>query len=85
MLVELLKSGGYGFQYAASGYDGRQAGDSYASLDFAFYCMENGRVQIYELGELRHTLPEKFSPSTTFQVRIVSKAVEYVVDDKAQW
>jgi len=58
-----------------------KAADSYASVDFAIYCMEHGRVQVFELGELKYTHKAKYTPETVFQIRIVGNGVEYVMDD----
>lgn len=59
-----------------------KVGDSYAAVDFGFYCMEHGRVQIFELGELKYTHSSKYTSDTVFQVRIVGEAVKYVIDQK---
>lgn len=59
-----------------------QADDSWAALDFGFYCMEHGRVQIFERGELKYTHKPKYTADSVFQLRNVDKAIEYLIDDK---
>lgn len=62
--------------------DPGKVSDSYAAIDFGFYCMEHGRVQIFELGELKYTHSSKYTKDTYFQIRFVGEAVKYVIDKK---
>jgi len=58
--------------------------DSYGALDYAFYCMEHGRVQIYERGELKHTIKDKYSEDSTLEIHLRAHphAVEYMIDEQ---
>ncbi|CAK0834589.1 unnamed protein product, partial [Prorocentrum cordatum] len=56
--------------------------DSYGALDFAFYCMEHGRVQIYEAGEMKYTHRGKYSEDSVLEIHLRAHphSVEYLID-----
>lgn len=56
--------------------------DSYGALDFAFYCMEHGRVQVYEGGEMKYTHKDKYSEDSVLEIHLRKSPhiVEYLID-----
>jgi len=56
--------------------------DSYGALDFAFYCMEHGRVQVFEAGEMKYTHKDKYSEESLLEIHLRAKPhiVEYLID-----
>lgn len=65
--------------------DASNTTDSYSDLDYAFYCMCHGLIQVYELGAVMHTLSETFTEDTKFKIHIVDKTVEYLIDEKVSY
>lgn len=57
--------------------------DSYGALDYSFYCMEHGRLQIYEQGEMMYTHASKYSDETVLEIHVRAHplTVEYIIDE----
>mmetsp|Transcript_63665 Transcript_63665/g.179193 ORF Transcript_63665/g.179193 Transcript_63665/m.179193 type:complete len:222 (+) Transcript_63665:94-759(+) len=59
--------------------------DSYSDLDYAFYCMGHGWIQVYERGGLVHTASEKLSDDMVLKIRLVDSTVEYLINDTVSY
>lgn len=53
---------------------------SYASLDYAWFCVDNGHVQIYESGGRAGDYDNTYTRDTVFTVKYDGQVVSYLID-----
>lgn len=61
-----------------------KADDTYGALDYSFYCMQHGRLQIYEAGEMKYTHKPKYTEDSVLEIHLRAHphAVEYLIDEQ---